>query len=155
MASIEAFEDHCWRDVIPAADMKLYSPYARETFVGPSVAFLAIDLYNLVYYGGPGAPVELDPQYPNSCGVYAHRAIEPTKRLFAAVRVAPLFPYSTALRIVVRRTAPLERSQRDAKKSLQTRQTMASTKSSRHCRPTSSSTSSAPAFSREHRSSRI
>ena len=29
MATIEAFEDHCWKDVIPAADMKLYSPYAR------------------------------------------------------------------------------------------------------------------------------
>lgn len=93
MASIEAFEDHCWKDVMSATDMKLYSPYARETFVGPSAAFLAIDLYNLVYYGGPGAPVELDPQYPNSCGVYAHRAIEPTKRLVAAVRRAgiPVF----------------------------------------------------------------
>ena len=58
-----------------------------------SVAFLAIDLYNLVYRGGPGAPVDLDPQYPNSCGIYAHRAIEPTKRLFAAVRRAgiPVF----------------------------------------------------------------
>ena len=81
---------------MPADDVKLYAPYARETFVGPSAAFLAIDLYNLVYRGGLGAPVDLDPQYPNSCGVYAHRAIEPTKRLFAAVRRAglPVF-YST------------------------------------------------------------
>ena len=96
MASKEAFEDHCWKDVMSAADIKLYAPYARETFVGPSVAFLAIDLYNLVYRGGPGAPVDLDPQYPNSCGIYAHRAIEPTKRLFAAARAAglPVF-YST------------------------------------------------------------
>jgi nicotinamidase-related amidase len=93
MASKEAFEDHCWKDVMSADDMKLYSPYARETFVGPSVAFLAIDLYNLVYRGGPSAPVDLDPQYPNSCGIYAHRAIEPTKRLFGAVRRAgiPVF----------------------------------------------------------------
>jgi hypothetical protein len=90
MASKEAFEDHCWKDVMSADDLKLYSPYARETFIGPSVAFLAIDLYNLVYRGGPGAPVDLDPQFPNSCGVYAHRAIEPTKRLFAAVRRAGL-----------------------------------------------------------------
>jgi maleamate amidohydrolase len=51
MASKEAFEDHCWKDVMSATDIKLYSPYARETFVGPSVAFLAIDLYNLVYRG--------------------------------------------------------------------------------------------------------
>jgi nicotinamidase-related amidase len=88
MASKEAFEEHCWKDVMSADDMKLYAPYARETFVGPSVAFLAIDLYNAVYRGGPGKPVDLDPQYPNSCGIFAHRAIEPTKKLFAAVRRA-------------------------------------------------------------------
>jgi len=93
MASIEAFEDHCWKDVMSADDIKLYSPYARETFVGPDVAFLAIDLYNKAYQGGPGRPVDLDPQYPNSCGMFAHRAIEPTKKLFAAVRRAgiPVF----------------------------------------------------------------
>jgi maleamate amidohydrolase len=90
MASIDAFEDHCWKDVMSPDDIKLYSPYARETYVGPKAAFLAIDLYNRVYRGGPGAPAELDPQYPNSCGIYAHRAIEPTKRLFAAVRRAGL-----------------------------------------------------------------
>ena len=90
MASVDKFEDHCWQDVIPADDLKLYSPYARETFVGPNAAFLAIDLYNAVYRGGPGRPVDLDTQYPNSCGMYAHRAIEPTKKLFAAVRRAGL-----------------------------------------------------------------
>ena len=52
MASKAEFEDHCWKDVMPAADIKLYSPYARETFIGPDVAFVAIDLYNLVYRGG-------------------------------------------------------------------------------------------------------
>jgi maleamate amidohydrolase len=93
MASIEQFEDHCWMDVVPAEDMKLYSCYARETFVGVRPAFLAIDLYNIVYRGGPRSPYELDPTYPNSCGIYAHQAIEPTKRLFAAVRRAgiPIF----------------------------------------------------------------
>ncbi len=90
MASVDAFEDHCWKDVVSASDMKLYSPYARETFVGPSAAFLAIDLYDLVYRGGPGQPVDLDEKYPNSCGIFAHRAIEPTKRLFEAVRRAGL-----------------------------------------------------------------
>ena len=90
MASVDRFEDHCWKDVIPADDLKLYSPYARETYVGPDVAFLAIDLYNAVYRGGAGRPVELDAQYPNSCGVFAHRAIEPTKKLFSAVRRAGL-----------------------------------------------------------------
>src|SRR5258708_38205138 len=90
MASIEQFEDHCWKDVVPAADMKLYSSYARETFVGPRPALLAIDLYNIVYRGGAKSPYELDPTYPNSCGVFAHEAIEPTKRLVAAARRAGL-----------------------------------------------------------------
>src|SRR5258708_13898618 len=80
MASIEQFEDHCWKDVVPAADMKLYSSYARETFVGPRPALLAIDLYNIVYRGGAKSPYALDPTYPNSCGPFAHQAIEPTKQ---------------------------------------------------------------------------
>ena len=97
MAAIEKFEDHCWNDVVPEADIKLYAPYARETFVGPDVALLAIDLYNLVYRGGARSPHELAAIHPSSCGIYAHRAIEPTKRLFAAARAAglPIF-YSTS-----------------------------------------------------------
>ena len=153
MASKEAFEDHCWKDVISTADMKLYSPYARETFVGPSVAFLAIDLYNLVYRGGPGAPVDLDPQYPNSCGIYAHRAIEPTKRLFAAVRRAgiPVF-YCTQD----------HRPQNRPDGAISTRRKEKPANAADHGiyhefapePPTSSSTSSAPASSRERRSCR-
>jgi nicotinamidase-related amidase len=93
MASIDKFEDHCWKDVVPAEDMKLYAPYARETFVGPRPALLAIDLYNVVYRGGPKSPYELDAEHPNSCGIFAHRAIAPTKSLFASARAAgiPIF----------------------------------------------------------------
>src|SRR5947207_9832903 len=96
MASIDRFNDHCWRGVIPEADIKLYSFWRRETFVGARPALLAIDLYDLVYRGGPHSPYELDERYPNTCGIYAHRAIAPTKRLFAAARGAgiPIF-YST------------------------------------------------------------
>jgi maleamate amidohydrolase len=90
MAAIEAFEDHCWKDVIPPDDLKLYAPYARETRIGPSPAFVAIDLYNAAYRGGHELPVNLDPIYPNSCGIFAHKAIGPTKRLFAAARRANL-----------------------------------------------------------------
>ena len=46
MASIDEFEDHCWQDVVPEADMWIYAPYARDTAVGPHAALLAIDLYN-------------------------------------------------------------------------------------------------------------
>jgi nicotinamidase-related amidase len=90
MASIDQFEDHCWKDVVPEEDMRIYAPYARETAVGPSPALLCIDLYNLVYEGGAKRPAEITPQYPSSCGIHAHRAIEPTKALIAAARRAAL-----------------------------------------------------------------
>jgi maleamate amidohydrolase len=93
MASEDRFEDHCWKDVISAEDVKLYSTYARNTFVGPSPAVLAIDLYNVVYRGGPHSPYELEDRYPNSCGIYAHQAVEPTKAVLEAARAAqvPIF----------------------------------------------------------------
>jgi maleamate amidohydrolase len=93
MASIDKFNEHCWRDVIPEADLELYAGWRRETFVGARPALLAIDLYDLVYRGGPHSPNELNARYPNSCGVFAHRAIAPTKRLLAAARRAgiPIF----------------------------------------------------------------
>jgi nicotinamidase-related amidase len=93
MASIDKFNDHCWKDVIPEADLQLYAGWRRETFVGPRPALLAIDLYDLVYRGGAHPPIELNDRYPNTCGIFAHRAIEPTKGLFAAARRAriPIF----------------------------------------------------------------
>jgi maleamate amidohydrolase len=96
MASIDKFEEHCWRDVIPEADLRLYAGWRRETFIGPRPALLAIDLYDLVYRGGAHSPYELNERFPNSCGIYAHQAIAPTKRLFDAARAAgiPIF-YST------------------------------------------------------------
>jgi len=93
MASIDKFNDHCWKDVIPQADLQLYAGWRRETFVGPRPALLAIDLYDLVYRGGAHPPIEINDRHPNTCGVFAHRTIEPTKRLFAAARRAgiPIF----------------------------------------------------------------
>jgi maleamate amidohydrolase len=90
------FEDHCWKDVIPQDDLRTYACYRRETTFGPNPAFLAIDLYEAVYAGGPLPPSQLAETHPNSCGEYAYAAIEPTQRLFAAVRRAelPVF-YST------------------------------------------------------------
>jgi nicotinamidase-related amidase len=90
MASIDKFEDHCWNDVVPEEDMRIYAPYARETRVGVNAALLCIDLYNMVYEGGPKRPIEVASQHPVSCGIHAHRAVEPTKRLIAAARRAGL-----------------------------------------------------------------
>jgi nicotinamidase-related amidase len=90
------FEDHCWKDVIPKDVLEIYTHYERKIFVGPAPALIAIDLYELSYQGGPKPVVELAKTYPSSCGEYAHAAIEPTRRLFAAARAAglPMF-YST------------------------------------------------------------
>lgn len=89
----DRFEDHCWQDVVPEDLLQIYAPYRRETFVGPAPALLLIDLYNLAYRGGPKPPLDLQDAHPSSCGMYAHRAIEPTKRLIAAARAAaiPIF----------------------------------------------------------------
>jgi hypothetical protein len=90
------FEDHCWKDVVSADDLAIYSRYARKVFIGPSPALLAIDLYELAYQGGMKPPVELQKTFPSSCGAHAWAAIEPTKLVFAAARAAgiPVF-YTT------------------------------------------------------------
>ena len=90
------FEDHCWKDVVSQEMLDIYQQYERTTFVGPAPALLAVDLYELVYQGGAKPVVDLVETYPMTCGEYAHAAIEPTKRLFAAARAAalPIF-YST------------------------------------------------------------
>jgi maleamate amidohydrolase len=90
------FEDHCWKGVVPPEVLEVYSCYQRKTFVGPNPALLAIDLYEVVYAGGPQPPDKLAKTHPNSCGQYAYAAIEPTQHLFSAARAAglPIF-YST------------------------------------------------------------
>ena len=83
-------ENHCWKDTVPPDVLDIYTHYARKTFVGPSPALLAIDLYELAYQGGAKPVAQLHKTYPSTCGENAHAAIEPTKRLFAAVRRAGL-----------------------------------------------------------------
>jgi nicotinamidase-related amidase len=87
---IDPFEDHCWRDIVPPNVLDVYSHYARETFVGPSPALLAIDLYELACQGGAKPISELHNTYPSSCGANAHAAIAPTVQLFAVARAAGL-----------------------------------------------------------------
>lgn len=92
----DAFNDHCWKDVIPEDLIELYRPYRRDTRIGAQSALVLIDLYNLAYQGGPRPPSELQDRYPSSCGIFAHSAIEPTERLLNICRAAgmPVF-YST------------------------------------------------------------
>ncbi len=97
MAGKSVFEDHCWQDIVTPEILKTYEAYIRDTYVGSRPAMLAIDLYNLVYKGGAEPPDVITPDFPNTCGVYAHEAIAPTRLLFEACRASniPIF-YVTA-----------------------------------------------------------
>src|SRR5690349_12116552 len=94
---VSKFEDHCWKDVIPADVLAVYAKYAREVQIGPAPALIAVDLYENVYGGGPVPVLDAIQTHPSSCGEYAWAAIEPTQRLFAAARYAglPIF-YTTS-----------------------------------------------------------
>ena len=98
MASAKDFEDHCWKDIVTPEILSTYDCYMRDTYIGTRPALLAIDLYNLVYKGGPQPPHMTTPDFPNTCGVYAHDAIGPTKKLIASCRAAgiPIY-YVTAV----------------------------------------------------------
>ena len=102
MASSKDLEDHCWRDIVTPEILETYECYVRDTFIGTRPALLAIDLYHLVYKGGARPPNEITPDFPNTCGVYAHEAIALTRKLFAACRAArscgPSSRISTSLR---------------------------------------------------------
>lgn len=82
----DAFEDHCWKDIVTPEILETYKPYHRETYIGQKPALLAIDLYNLVYEGGARYPHELVKEFKSSCGIYAYNAIKPIQELLALVR---------------------------------------------------------------------
>jgi maleamate amidohydrolase len=88
--SARDFEDHCWKDVIPADVLQIYRAYIRELKIGPSPALVMIDQYNLAFEGGARPILDLQKDYPSSCGEHAWASIEPTKRLLAAARAAGL-----------------------------------------------------------------
>ena len=74
MASIDQFEDHCWKDVVPEDDMRIYAPYARETAVGPMRRCLHRPLQPGLRGRGETAGRDCGAISESSCGIYAHRA---------------------------------------------------------------------------------
>jgi nicotinamidase-related amidase len=83
---VDAFEDHCWKDVVDADTLEIYKHYRRQTYIGQRPALLAIDLYNLAYQGGARPVREVVKDYPSACGEYAWNAIAPTQELLALAR---------------------------------------------------------------------
>ncbi|HEY4136356.1 MAG TPA: isochorismatase family protein [Alphaproteobacteria bacterium] len=94
---VDDFENHCWQDLIPANLLNLYKHYQRDLYIGPKVAILGIDVYELAYQGGPKPVEEVSQAFPSSCGINAWNAIAPTQKLLAAARAAgaPIF-YTTS-----------------------------------------------------------
>jgi nicotinamidase-related amidase len=82
------FEEHCWKDIVDAETFEIYEAYQREVFVGPNPVVLAIDLYKSAYRGGSRPVVEVNRDFPGSCGENAWKALAPTQDLFAAARHA-------------------------------------------------------------------
>jgi maleamate amidohydrolase len=82
------FEDHCWKDIVDQEIIEIYEPYRRDVRIGRNPAVLAIDLYNKAYQGGNRPVREVNRHHPGSCGEHAWKALEPTRRLFAAARGA-------------------------------------------------------------------
>jgi len=83
---VDAFEDHCWKDIVDPEILEIYTPYKRKTYIGAKPVLLAIDLYNLVFEGGPLPVHEAVKANQSSCGTYAWDAIEPIQKLLALVR---------------------------------------------------------------------
>lgn len=78
--------EHCWEQVVPEETQYIYRHYSRDLPLGERPAILAIDLYNLVFEGGPRPIRELVDRYPSSCGEVAYRAIEPIQAVLEAGR---------------------------------------------------------------------
>ena len=83
---IDRFEDHCWKDIVDPEILDIYRPYKRKTCIGKKPVLLAVDLYNLVFEGGPLPVHEAVKVNRSSCGIYAWYAIKPIKELLALVR---------------------------------------------------------------------
>ena len=82
----DAGESHCWDDVIGPEDKRIYGNMRQPLRYGARSAVLCIDLYNKAYAGGDKPLVEVNGDFAASCGEYAWKTIEPTKRVIAAAR---------------------------------------------------------------------
>ena len=91
------FEDHCWQDIVsPPTCWKSIPLQAQDLRRPGSGAARHRPLRTRLSRAARSRRSKLAKTHPSSCGDYAHEAIEPTKRLFAAARAAglPIF-YST------------------------------------------------------------
>lgn len=67
---VDAFEDHCWKDVFGPNDFTVYAPYRRRVRIGERPAVLAIDLHRCVFPDAPLPVIEaMWPRRPSSTAI--------------------------------------------------------------------------------------
>lgn len=113
-----------WSDVIDAATAALMADRRMAPFSGRRLAVVAVDLYDLVYDGGPKPVPELIESCPASCGEFAWRALPPTIELFKCARDSGVpvvhVTYDTRLETDPRTFHPTNRKRRQPDLSLYT-----------------------------------
>lgn len=75
-----------WDGAIDEPTRALLGRRKVRPFTGTRPVIVAVDLYDLVYDGGPRPVRELMADFPASCGEHAWRALPPTVALYAAAR---------------------------------------------------------------------
>ena len=105
-----------WDDVLDDETRSLLARRPARPVTGSRPALIAVDLYDLVYDGGPLPVTELMEQYPASCGEFAWRALPGTIELFEAARAANIpvihVTYDTRLETDPRSIHPTNRKRR-------------------------------------------
>ena len=85
-AALDPFEDHCWRDVVPAETLEVYRSYQRETGIVGRPAVLAVDLFSGVFPDGPMTLADAVARNPRSCGPDAWAARTPIATVLGHAR---------------------------------------------------------------------
>ena len=75
-----------WDDILDDELKALLAKRQPRALLGRRPALIAVDLYDLVYDGGPQPVAELMEQYPASCGEHAWAALPATVKLFETAR---------------------------------------------------------------------
>ena len=105
-----------WARHVDAETLALAARRAVPPFTGHRPALVAVDLYDLVYDGGPRPVRELIADYPASCGENAWNALPATVRLFAIARASGVpvihVTYDTRLETDPRGVHPTNRKRR-------------------------------------------
>jgi len=105
-----------WDDILDEQTRAMLARRPQRSALGARPAIIAVDLYDLVYDGGPRPVAELMELYPASCGEFAWRALPGTIELYRVAREhgVPIIhvTYDTRLETDPRQIHPTNRRRR-------------------------------------------